>query len=331
MHTRSTSRFHTIFPLLLAAGSLASPPAPAQTGPGYPVKPIRIVSGFPPGGVNDIVARTIATKLAENTSTAVIVDNRPGAATMLANAMVAKADPNGYTLLMYSSSFAIGAAIQGSLPYDPVKDFAGVAPIGLSTQALIVPASLGIKSVKELIALAKAQPGKVILGSSGAGTGSHLVGERFRLAAGINVVHVGFKGNADMLIQIAGGRVHYGLSNIAPALPLVKDGKLAIIAVMTRERSPALPEVPTVGESLPGFSHQGAFGLLAPARTPRPILALLNKEVGRITGQGDGRERLLAIGIVPISGDSPEQFEKFVHEEVVNFTKVAREIGLRKP
>jgi tripartite-type tricarboxylate transporter receptor subunit TctC len=316
--------------MLLVGGYVAATPALGQKEQPYPVKPIRIVSGFPAGGVNDIVARTIGTKLAENLGTAVVVDNRPGAATMLATAAVARAEPNGYTLLVYSSSFAINAAIQESLPYHPIKDFTGVAQIALSTQALIVPGSLGVKSVKELVALAKAQPGKIILGSSGAGTGSHLIGERFRLAAGINVVHVGFKGNSDMLLQIAGGRVHYGFSNISPALPLAKDGKLTILAVITRERSPVLPDVPTVGESLPGFSHQGVFGLLAPARTPRHIVNLLNKEVGRVLGQADGRERLLAAGLVPATAVTPEQFEKFVHEEIANFTKVVRDIGMRK-
>ena len=315
--------------IVLAAGCVAASPALGQQS--YPAKPIRIVSGFPPGGVNDIVARTISTKLAENLSTAVVVDNRPGAGTMLATAMVAKAEPNGYTLLVYSSSFAITAALQESLPYHPHKDFAGVAQIGLSTQALIVPTTLGITSVKELVALAKTQPGKIILGSSGAGTGSHLIGERFRLAVGINVVHVGFKGNSDMLLQIAGGRVHYGFSNIAPALPLVRAGKLAILAVITPRRSPVLPDVPTVGESVPGFSQQGVFGLLAPAKTPRHIVNLLNKEVGRVLDQADGRERLVAVGIQPTTASTPEQFEKFVHEEIANFTKVARDIGLRKP
>lgn len=317
--------------ILLAAGLVVTSPAQGQSKQGYPVKPIRIVSGFPPGGVNDIVARTISTKLAENLSTAVVVDNRPGAGTMLATAMVAKAEPNGYTLLVYSSSFAITAALQESLPYHPLKDFAGVAQIGLSTQALIVPSTLGIKSVKELVALAKEQPGKIILGSSGAGTGSHLIGERFRLAVGINVVHVGFRGNSDMLLQIAGGRVHYGFSNIAPALPLARDGKLTILAVITLRRSPVLPDVPTVDESFPGFSHQGVFGLLAPARTPRDILIFLNKEVGRVLDQADGRERLAAVGIQPATAFTPEQFDKFVHEEIENFTRVARAIGLRKP
>jgi tripartite-type tricarboxylate transporter receptor subunit TctC len=317
--------------ILFAAHLAAAPPVVGQPGPDYPSKPIRLISGFPPGGVNDLLARTIGTKLADNMSTAVIVDNRPGAATMLASALVAKAEPDGYTLLLYSGSFAINAAIQESLPYHPLRDFAGVAAIGLSTQALIIAPALGVKSVGDLMALAKAQPSKIIRGSAGAGTGSHLLGERFRLAAGINDVHVGFKGNADMLIQIAGGRVHYGLSNVGPALPLVKDGKLAILAVMTRERSPVLPDVPTVGESLPGFSHEGVFGLLAPSKTPRHILNLLNREIGRIIGQEDGRKRLLAVGIVPVSAVTPEQFDSLVREEIGHYTKVAREIGLRKP
>ncbi|MGH8678400.1 MAG: Bug family tripartite tricarboxylate transporter substrate binding protein [Burkholderiales bacterium] len=316
--------------ILVAAGFVGTSPVLAQPKQGYPVKPIHVVSGFPPGGVNDAVARTISTKLAENFSTAVVVDNRPGAAGTLAAAMVARAEPNGYTLLVYSSGFAINAAIQESLPYDPRKDFAGVAQIGPITQALIVSPLLGVKSVTELVALAKAQPGKIILGSSGAGTGSHLIGENVRLVAGIKVVHVGFKGNADMLIQIAGGRVHYGISALGPAMPLVKDGKLMVLAVTSPQRSAVLPDVPTLAESLPGFKYQGGFGLLAPARTPRNIVNLLNKEVGQILGQADARERLVSAGIVPTTS-SPEQFDRIVREEIEYFTKLVRDIGLRKP
>lgn len=316
--------------IVLVAGLAAASPVLGQPGPGYPAKPIRLVSGFPPGGVNDIIARTISTKLAESLSTAVIVDNRPGAAGVLAASMVARAEPNGYTILMYSSGFAINAAIQESLPYNPLKDFAGVAQLGPITQALIVSSSLGVKSVKELVALAKAQPGKIILGSSGAGTGSHLIGEMFRLVAGIQVVHVGFKGNPDMLIQIAGGRVHYGISAIGPAMPLVKDGKLAILAVASPQRSAVLPDVPAISESLPKFRYRGGFGLLAPARTPRDIVNLLNKEVGQILKQPDAQERLMTAGIVPTTS-TPEQFDKIVREEIETFTKLVRDIGMRKP
>jgi tripartite-type tricarboxylate transporter receptor subunit TctC len=316
------------FPLLLAAGLIAASPVFAQPVK-YPVKPIRIVSGFPPGGVNDIIARTVATKLSENLSTAVIVDNRPGASGVLAAAMVAKADPNGYTLLVYSSGFAINAAIQDSLPFDPVKDFSGVARLGPITQGVIVSPSLGVKSLKELVAMAQAQPGKVVMGSSGAGSGSHLIGEMVRLAAGVKVVHVGFKGNADMLIQIAGGRVHYGISAIGPAMPLAKDGKLLILAVTTPQRSVVLPDVPTVSETLPKFIYQGGFGLLAPAKTPRPVLNLLNREISKILQQADARERLQTAGIVP-TASTPEEFGKHVREEVQRFTKLVREIGLRK-
>jgi tripartite-type tricarboxylate transporter receptor subunit TctC len=314
--------------VLFVVGLVAAAPALGQSK-GYPNKPIRLVSGFPPGGVNDIVARTISTKLSESLSTPVIVENRPGAAGVLAAAAVAKAEPNGYTTMIYSSGFAINAAIQESLPFDPVKDFTGVAQLGPITQGLIVSPSLGVKTVKDLVALAKVQEGKIILGSSGAGSGSHLIGEIFRLAAGIKVVHVGFKGNADMLIQIAGGRVHYGISAIGPAMPLYKDGKLLILGVTTSKRSTVLPDVPAIAESLPNFKYQGGFGLLAPAKTPRDIVNLLNKEVGKILALPDAREQLLTAGIFP-TVSTPEQFDKTVREEIATFTRVVREIGLRK-
>ena len=316
--------------IVLAAGLAATSPVIGQSARGYPVKPIHVVSGFPPGGVNDSVARMVSTKLAENLSTAVVVDNRPGAAGTLAAAMVAKAEPNGYTLLVYSSGFAINAAIQETLPYDPRKDFVGVAQIGPNTQALIVAPFLGVKSVAELVALAKAQPGKIVLGSSGAGSGSHLIGETVRLLAGISVVHVGFKGNADLMLQIAGGRVHYGISALGPAMPLVKDGKLAVLAVTSPQRSPLMPDVPALAESLPGFRYRGGFGLLAPARTPRNVVNLLNREVGRILEQPDVRERLVNMGVVPAPA-SAEQFDKWVREEIEYFSKVVRDIGMRKP
>ncbi len=269
------------FLFLLAAGVAAAQPVYAQQQRSFPSKPIRLVSGFPPGGQNDIVARTVSMKLSELWTHPVIVDNRPGASGILATSLVAKAEPDGHTLLLYSSGFSINAAPQPQLPYDPLKDFAGVARIGPIAQALIVAPSLGVKSVPELVALAKAQPGKIILGSSGAGIGSHLIGEMVRLAAGIKIVHVGFKGNADMLIQIAGGRVHYGISAIGAAMPLLKDGKLLALAVSTPRRAPALPDVPTISESLPSFRYQGGFGLLGPAKTPRAVVNTINAEVGR--------------------------------------------------
>jgi tripartite-type tricarboxylate transporter receptor subunit TctC len=319
----------TTFSILIAAGVASALPALAQTKQAYPTKPIRIVSGFPPGGVNDIIARTVSVKLSESLSTPVIVENRPGAAGVVAANSVARAEPNGYTVMIYSSGFAINAAIQESLPYDPLKDFTGVAQLGPITQGLIVSPSLGVKTVKDLVALAKVQEGKIILGSSGAGSGSHLIGEIFRLAAGIKVVHVGFKGNADMLIQIAGGRVHYGISAIGPAMPLYKDGKLLILGVTTSKRSTVLPDVPAIGESLPNFKYQGGFGLLAPAKTPRDIVNLLNKEIAKILALPDAREQLLTAGIFP-TVSTPEQFDKIVREEIATFTRVVREIGLRK-
>ena len=307
----------------------ASQPVWAQH-PRFPVKPVRLVSGFPADGQNDIVARTVGVKLAEQWGQSVVVDNRPGASGILAAAAVAKAEPDGYTLLLYSSGFAINAALQPQLPYDPVKDFTGVARIGPIAQALIVAPSLDVKTVPDLIALAKAQPGKIVLGSSGAGTGSHLIGEMVRLEAGIKIVHVGFKGNTDMLIQIAGGRVHFGFSAIGAAMSLIKDGKLTALAVTTPRRAPALPEVPTIAESMPSFRYQGGFGMLAPAKTPRAVLDIINAEIGRALNQPDTRDRLVAAGIVP-TASSTEEFDRHFRDEVARYSRLIREIGLRVP
>lgn len=315
--------------LLGALGVVSAQPAHAQQR-GYPVKPIRLVSGFPAGGQNDIVARTLGGKLSEQWKHAVVVDNRPGASGILAAAAVAKAEPDGYALLMYSSGFAINAALQPQLPYDPLQDFTGVARIGPIAQALVVAPSLGVKSMPELIALAKAQPGKIVLGSSGAGTGSHLIGEMVRIEAGIKIVHVGFKGNADMLIQIAGGRVHYGLSAIGAAMPLIRDGKLVPLAVSTPQRAPALPDVPTLSESIPSFRYQGGFGMLAPAKTPRAVVGIVNAGMRHALSQPDVRGRLVTAGIVP-TASTAEEFDRHFRDEVTRFARLTREIGLRAP
>lgn len=314
--------------MLGAFGVVAALPAFAQQR-AYPAKPIRLVSGFPAGGQNDIVARTVGGKLSEQWAHAVVVDNRPGASGIIAASAVAKAEPDGYTLLLYSSGFAINAALQPQLPYDPLKDFTGVARIGPIAQTLVVSSTLGVKSMPELIAMAKAQPGKIVMGSSGAGTGSHLIGEMVRLEAGVKVVHVGFKGNADMLIQIAGGRVHYGLTAIGAAMPLIKDGKLVPLAVSTPQRAPALPDVPTISESIPSFRYQGGFGMLAPAKTPRAVLDVINAEVRRALNQPDARDRLVTAGIVP-AASTTEEFDRHFRDEVARYAKLTREIGLRK-
>lgn len=294
----------------------------------YPTKPVRIVVPFSAGAGTDIVARLIGPKMSEGWAQPVVVDNRTGGGGTLAAALVAKAAPDGHTLLFPGTSFVTSAAVLPNLPYDPLKDFAGVTQIGFPAGALVVAPTLGVKSVEELIALAKAQPGKLIFGSGGAGSPTHLNGERFKLAAGIKVVHVGFKGQPEFLVQILGGRVHYAVAGFGPALPFIKEGRLLALAVTTPRRSPLLPEVPAMAEVLPGYERNESFAMLAPAKTPRPILNQISKEVARVLALPDVKERLQAIGFVPVAS-TPEEHDKILRAQIESLSKLVRDAGLR--
>ncbi|HTE43436.1 MAG TPA: tripartite tricarboxylate transporter substrate-binding protein [Steroidobacteraceae bacterium] len=279
------------------------------------------------GSQNDILARLIGPKLSESWGQPVIIENRAGAGGALAAATVAKATPDGYTVLMLSNQFAIGAALHANLPYDAVKDFAGVSQIGIATVALVVPPSLGVKSVKDLIALAQAKAGQVVFSSSGAGSGTHMNGEMFRLAAGIKAVHVGFRSSSEASIEVAAGRVQYSVLPLGPVLPFIKDGRVLALAV-ANQRSPLLPDVPAMTEVLSNYERAGSFGLLAPARTPRPVLHQISKEVSRVLDLPDIKERLQGMGFAP-AASTPEEFEKIVRSDIETFKKMARIAGLR--
>ena len=228
-----------------------------------------------------------------------------------------------------AGSIAISAALQPNLPYDPLKDFAGVTQIGYGTQVLVVAPALGVKSVKELVTLAKAQPGKIIFGSQPVGSGGHLSGARFNLAAGIKVVTVAFKGGPEATIEVLAGRSHYTIVSLVVALLFIKDGKLLALAVVNPQRSPLLPDVPALAETLPDFKRsETSNGLLAPAGTPRPILNQISKEVARILDLPDINERLQAVGFVP-APSTPEEYDNIVRAQIETLSKVTRDAGLR--
>jgi len=315
----------------LAAGAiavgLAGLPAKAQNDPKFPTKPVRIVVGFSPGSATDISARMIAPKLSEMWGQPVVIENRSGAGSTLASAMVAQATPDGHTLMMVSASFAITAVLQKNLPYDALKDFRGVSQIGSSTGALTVAPSIGVKSVKELIALANERPGKIFYASTGAGSGIHLATVRFNMVAGINVVHVAFKGQPEMIVEIVTSRVHYGFPGLGPAMPFIKDGRLLALAVNTPKRSPQLPDVPAMAEILPEFERDAAHALLAPARTPRAIVQKISRDVARVIEMPDVRERMYAISFDP-APSTPEEYDRIIRKQIEIFTKVAKAAGL---
>jgi tripartite-type tricarboxylate transporter receptor subunit TctC len=302
-------------------------PGFAQKSQNYPSKPIRLVTASA-ASQTDIVARIVGAKMSEGLGQPVVIENRAGAGGAIGANIVAKATPDGYTLLLQSGQFAIRAAIHANLPYDSHKDFAGVTQIGFSTQALVVSPSLAVKSAREFIAFAKARPDQLLFSTSGAGTGTHMDAERFRFAAGIKAKHVAFKATSESMIEVVAGRTHFTAVPLGPSLPLIKDGKLMALAVFTPQRSPLLPDVPAMAEVLPGYQKDGSYGLMAPARTPRPVLNLLAKEVGRILELPDVKEQLRVIGFVP-AASTPEEHDKILRADIETFTKVAKLVGLR--
>ncbi len=314
--------------MAIAAGvsaTLASGSAQAQQK--YPTKPIRLVVAFTAGGTPDTLARLIGPRMSETFGQPVVIENRPGAGGTIAANIVAKAAPDGYTLLGTSNAFAITAALQPNLPYDPLKDFSGVASIGFSTTALIVAPSLGIKSAKELIALSHAQPGKILFGSAGAGSGTHINAERFRFAAGMKAVHVAFKGQPEFIIEIVAGRVHFGMAGLGPAMPLIKDGRLLPL-VMVPNRTPLFPDVPAITEVLPGAGRDGSQMWLAPAGAPRAVLQQISREIARILALPEVKERLqnIAFHIAPAT---PEETDRMLRSDIAAFNKVVQDAGLR--
>ena len=310
--------------MALAAASLL-----AQAQQNFPSKTIRLVASTTAGGQPDAVARMIAQKMSEHWGRPVVMDNRPGAGGVLAASLVAKAAPDGHTLLYTLPNFAISAVLQPNLPFDPLKDFAGVSQIGMSTNVLIVAPALGVKSVKELIALAKAQPGKLIFGSGATGTAGHLSGARFGLIAGIRVVHVAFKGGPDATIEVLAGRSHYTIATMGVALPFIQDGKLLALAVTSPQRAPVLPGVPALAETQSEFARpETSHGLLAPAGTPRPVLNQISKEIARILDLPDIRERLQGIAYV-YAPSTPEAYDKILRAQIETVSKLVRDAGLR--
>lgn len=319
-----------LFAAVIAVGVAGgTAPGLAQAQQQFPTKPIRLVVAYTPGGQPDTLARMIGQKMSETWGRPVVVDNRPGAGGALAAGMVATAAPDGHTLLLAGVNFAASAALQPNLAYDPVKDFAGIGHIGFGTQALFVAPALGVKSVKDLIALAKAQPGKIIFASSAVGTGGHLTGERFRLSAGIKIVRVTFEGAPQAIIEILAGRSHYSITSLAAGLQFIREGKLLALAVNTPQRSPLLPDVPTLEETLPEFKRpEGSIGLLAPARTSLSIRGQVNKEIARILNLPDVKERMRGMGFAP-EPSTPDEYEKILRSQIAMLSKLVRDAGLR--
>jgi tripartite-type tricarboxylate transporter receptor subunit TctC len=297
-------------------------------GQNWPARPVRVIVAFSPGGVTDVIARVVAPKLAELWGQGVIVENRAGAGGSVGALAVARAPADGYTLLVHSSGYALNPAINPSLPYDP-KDLADVAPLASQPMLLVVSPASGIKDVQQLIALARSRPGEVNYGSAGIGSGAHFNSEKFRLAAGIDVVHVPYKGGAEAIHDTIAGRLTFTFNTITLALPHIRERRVVVLGVSSAQRSTLLPETPTIAEAgMPGFEYTFWNGLWAPAGTPAAVVEKIGRDVARVVAAPDVRERFAGLGAEPMAM-TPAQFARFVTSEIEDAARVARAAGIR--
>jgi tripartite-type tricarboxylate transporter receptor subunit TctC len=325
MEKRTVSGLVTLLiALAMSAGAIDG--AHAQS---YPTAPIRMVVGFPPGGVADVLARIIGPKLADGLGQPVVVENRPGAGSNIAAEVVARAAPDGYTLFVFSTVNAVNVSLYSKLSYDPVNDFAPVSLLASMANLLVVHPSVPAQSVNELIALAKSKPGQLNFGSAGNGSTQHISAQLFLMMAQLDMVHVPYKGSVPAMTALLAGEIPLMFNVISTALPHVKAGKVRALAITTARRSSLVPELPTVAEAgLPGFEYVAHFGLQAPARTPKEIIAKLNGETTRILQMADVRERFAVNGAEPMHS-TPEQFGAFIREEIEKHRPLIKATGAR--
>jgi tripartite-type tricarboxylate transporter receptor subunit TctC len=296
----------------------------------YPDRPIKLLVGFSAGGGTDVAARIVAPALGDGLGQSVVVENRPGASGLLAAEAVARAAPDGYTLMMGSqTTLAVAPTLYAKFKLDGTRDFSAVALAGTSPLVLLVNPAVPAHSVAELIALAKAKPGALNFASGGVGTTPHMAGELFRLTAGINVVHVAYRGEAPAINDLLGGQIPMMFANLSAVIGNMQAGRLRAIAVASAKRSPSAPDIPTLAESgLPGFEVETWFGIVAPAGTPRDIRARLNAQLQRALAQADTRQRLAALGMTA-GGGSAEAFEGYIKSEIAKWTKVIRDADIK--
>ncbi len=313
---------------LTACMSLLATPS-TGTAQNYPAKPIRIIAPFPPASVADVLARPIAQKMNEAWGQPVIVDNRTGAGGGVGTDLVAKATADGYTLLLGTiGTNAINQSLYTKLPYDARKDFAPITLVSNAHLFLVVHPSAPVKGVKDLAALAKAQPGRLNFGSAGAGTTPHLAGVMFQHLAGVQMTHVAYKGSPQSAIDLMAGRLDLIFSNGSATLPHIRAGKLRLIAISAAKRDPATPDIPAIAETVPGFELSPWWGLFAPAGTPRDVITRLNAEAVRILALPDIKNAYANFGMNTIS-NTPEQFSAYVHEEIARWAKIIKATGAR--
>jgi len=316
--------------LVAAAGLLALGALPASAQQ-YPTRPVRFIAPFPPGGGVDVVARTVGEKLGGRLGQTVVVDNRPGAGATLGTSLAAKSTPDGYTLLVAPViGLAIAQGYYRKLDYDLRRNFEPISKIGFGTVVMVVPPSLGVSSVKELIALAKAKPGQLSFASSGIGGLIHLTGELFKQMAGVDILHVPYKGTTQLLPDLIDGRVSMAIDSLPAHIPHIKAGRLRALGVARKTRSAQLPDVPTLSEAgVPGFESYTDYALYAPAGTSKAIVLLLNRETIAVLQLSDLRAKLDGIGI-EVGGSTPEALRTEVVSEVAKWTKVIKDASIKQ-
>jgi tripartite-type tricarboxylate transporter receptor subunit TctC len=295
----------------------------------YPQHAIRLLIPYPPGGAGDIVGRLVSTPLAHELGQQVVIDNRGGGAQLIATELAAKAPADGYTLFLASATHSINPGLQKKLPYDTIKDFTSITMVANSPLVFVANQSLGVSSIKELVAAAKAQPGRIAYASSGPGTGGHLAVELLSWMAGIKFTHVPYKGAAPALIDVIGGQVQFMCTSPLPAMPLVNSGKLRALAMTGARRSPSAPDIPTVAEGgFKGYETGLWYALLAPAGTPRAIVSRLHDQMVKVVKSPGVTEQLLAQGAEPV-GNTPQELDVYIRAEIERWTKVIAQANIR--
>lgn len=298
----------------------------AQT---YPERPVRLIVPIAAGGSSDVLARAVAQKLSESLGQSVMVDNRPGGSSIIGHDLAAKAPPDGYTILLVSTSFVVNPSLYSKLPHDTLKDLTPITLLAVAPYFLTVHPSLPVKSPAQLIALAKARPGALNYGSGGNGTGTHMAMELFKSKAGINITHIPYKGSGQAIVDLMAGQVQALFVNIIAGVPHMKAGKMRALGVSGAKRSAVSPEIPTISESgLPGFEDYGIFGIVAPAGTPREIINRLNTEIVRAINQPDIKARQASEG-VEVVGNRPEEFAALIRADIAKWAEVIKSSGIR--
>jgi tripartite-type tricarboxylate transporter receptor subunit TctC len=315
-----------IFSLLLALLAIAGPVAGQQ----YPARPIRMIIGFPPGGGTDIVGRIVGQKLSEALGQQILPDNRGGAGGLIGAELAARAAPDGYTVMMaHIAAISILPSLISKLPYDPQKDFAPISLVAIGPNLLVVHPSLPARSVKELVALAKARPGQLQYASPGAGTVQHLSGELFKLQAKVDMLHVPYKGSGQSIVDLVAGHVHLDFDSVPPVLPHVRSGRLRALAVTSEKRFSILPDIPTVSEGgVPGFDMSTWWGLVAPAAVSKDIIARLQAETVKVLRQPDVKEKIAFAGADTV-GNTADQFGAFIRSETAKYARIVKDANIK--